>query len=130
MAGIDRVNGSVVNPVTLHGGYQMVFLKLVDSDSGFTADSGGSGTAITEGGFTKAIRAIQTVASIVYIGTRANGQFVVAVDGATAQPTGPAYDTDSSPTVTERVDAVVTAALGTTNITVTDISGLAAGVLA
>ena len=129
MAGIDRVHGGVAAG-TLTGGYQMTFLKLVDSDSGFTADSGGGTTAITEGGFTKAIRAIQTVATIVYIGTRANGQFVVAVDGATAPPTGPAYDTDASPTVTERVDAVVQAALGTSNVTVTDITGLAAGVLA
>jgi len=128
MAGIDRVNGSVVNPATLHGGYPMTFLKLVAGNVG-TADTGGSGTAITEGNFTKSIRAIQTVATIVYIGTRADGQFVVAVDGSTAQPTGPAYDTDASPTVTERVKAVVDAATSL-NVTVTDISGLAAGVLA
>ena len=129
MAGISRKNGSV-QAGTLHGGYQMTFLKITDSGSGFTADSGGGTTAITEGGFTTAIRAIQTIATLVYIGTRANGQFVVAVDGATAQPTGPAYDTDATPTVTERVDAVVQAALGTNNVTVTDITGLAAGVLA
>jgi len=130
MGGISRVNGGVISE-TLHGGYQMTFLKIVDSNSGFTADTGGSGTAITEGGFTVAIRAIQTVATLVYIGTRANGQFVVAVDGATAQPTGPAYDTDATPTVAERIKAVIeaTPTFGTT-ITVTDITGLAAGVLA
>lgn len=130
MAGIDRVNGSVVNPATLHGGYPMTFLKVVANSSQFTADTGGSGVAIVEGGFTKAIRAIQTVASIVYIGTRADGQFVVAVDGSTAQPTGPAYDTDASPTVTERVKIVLEAAVSTLTATVTDISGLAAGTIA
>lgn len=128
MAGISRKNGSV-QAGTLHGGYQMTFLKITDSGSGFTADSGGGTTAITEGGFTTAIRAIQTIATLVYIGTRANGQFVVAVDGATAQPTGPAYDTDASPTVTERVKAVLdaTGAFGT--VAVTDVTGLAASSL-
>jgi len=130
MAGIGRRNGSVVNPVTLHGGYQMTFLKIADSGSGFTADSGGGTSDITEGGFTKAIRALQTVATTVYIGTRANAQFVVAVDGATAQPTGPAYDTDGSPTVAERVKAVLDATSAFSTITVTDISGLAAGTIA
>lgn len=128
MAGIDRVHGSVVAPATLHGGYPMTFLKLVAANVG-TADTGGGTTAIVEGNFTKAIRAIQTVATVVYVGTRADGQFVVAVDGSTAQPTGPAYDTDATPTVTERVKAVVDAATSL-NVTVTDISGLAAGSLA
>ena len=131
MTGISRVNGGVTAE-TLTGGYQMTFLKVAANSSQFTADTGGAGTAITEGGFSRAIRAIQTIASIVYIGTRANGQFVVALDGATAQPTGPAYDTDASPTVTERVKAVLEANLTdlTLTATVTDISGLVAGNLA
>ena len=127
MAGISRVNGGVVAG-TLTGGYQMTFLKIAGTNIG-TADSGGSGSAITEGNFSKAIRALQTVATIVYIGPRADGGFVVGLDGATAQPTGPAYDTDSTPTVAERVKAVLDAATGVTT-TITDISGLAAGTLA
>mgnify|MGYP003658764509 CR=1 FL=1 len=131
MAGIDRVNGSVVNPATLTGGYPMVFLKVADSGSGFTADTGGGTTAIVEGGYTVAIRAIQTIATIVYLGARADAQFVVAVDGSTAQPTGPAYDTDATPTLAERVEAVIeaTATFGNT-ITITDISNLVSGNLA
>lgn len=131
MAGIARKNGTVVNPATLHGGYPMVFLKIADSNSGFTADTGGGTTEITEGGYTVAIRAIQTVATIVYLGTRADAQFVVAVDGSTAQPTGPAYDTDATPTLIERIEQVIeaTSTFGNT-ITVTDISALTAGVLA
>ena len=131
MGGIARIHGGVVSE-TLHGGYQMTFLKIVDSSSGFTADTVDGVTGeITDGGFSVAIRAIQTVATIVYIGTRANGQFVIAVDGATAQPTGPAYNDDATPTVGERIDAVLVATptFGDT-ITVTDITGLAAGVLA
>ena len=131
MAGIDRVHGNVVAPATLHGGYPMLFLKVADSNSGFTADTGGGTSAIVEGGFTVAIRAIQTVATIVYLGARANAQFVVAVDSSTAQPTGPAYNNDASPTVAERIKEVIeaTATFGAT-ITVTDISNLAAGDLA
>lgn len=107
MAGISRVHGGVVAE-TLTGGYQTQFFTVTGS-SVATADTGGAGTAITEGTFTKAIRAIQTVATIVYIGPRADGGFVVGLDGATAQPTGPAYDTDTTPTVAERLKAVVDA---------------------
>jgi hypothetical protein len=130
MAGIDRVHGSVVNPATLHGGYPMLFLKVTAANVG-TADTGGGTTAIVEGNYTKAIRAIQTIATVVYLGQRADGQFVVVVDGSTAQPTGPAFDTDSTPTVAERIKVVVDAAIGGgMNATVTDISALTAGQLA
>ena len=112
MAGISRVNGGVVAE-TLHGGYQTTYLLITGTGVG-TADSGGSGSAITEGNWTKAVRAVQTVATTVFIGPRADNGFLVGVDGATAQPTGPAYDSDSTPTVAERVAAVVTAATSVT----------------
>jgi len=127
--GITRIHGGVVAPATLHGGYPMTFLKVVDSNSGFTADTTDSNGNITaEGGFAVAIRAIQQIGTIVYIGTRANGQFVVALDSSTINPYVSA-NTDSS--VTAAVDAVIvaTSTFGDT-ITVTDISGLAAGTLA
>ena len=113
MAGISRVHGGVVAE-TLTGGYQTQYFTVTGSNVA-TADAGGAGTAITEGTFTKAIRAIQTVATIVYIGPRADGGFVVGLDGATAQPTGPAYDTDSTPTVAERLKAVVDTGTGVTS---------------
>jgi hypothetical protein len=113
------------NPFTLHGGYQMTFLKIAGTNVG-TADTGGGTTAIVEGNFTKAIRAIQQIGSIVYIGTRADNQFVVAVDAATINPYVSANtDTD----VAAAVDAVVTAATGVAAVTVTNVSGLAAGSL-
>lgn len=122
--GITRVYGNAVtpNPVTLHGGYPMKFLKIVDSNSGFTADTTSNGKITAEGGFTVAIRAIQQIATIVYIGTRANGQFVVAIDSSTANPYVSANtDTD----ILAAVDAaiVATSTFGDT-ITVTDVSAL------
>jgi hypothetical protein len=36
------------------------------------------------------------------------------VDGATAQPTGPAYNTDDTPTFAERLKIVLDAATGVT----------------
>jgi hypothetical protein len=127
MAGIDRIHGGVTAE-TLHGGYQQTFLKITGGSTQFTADTVNATTgAITEGGFSKAISAIQTVASIVYIGTRADTGFIVAVDGATAQPDGPAYDTNGTPDVETRVDAVVTAAVGGT-VTVVIPGMLAANV--
>ena len=112
MAGISRVHGGVVAE-TLTGGYQTTYLLITGTNVG-TADTGGAGSAITEGNFTKAIRALQTVATTVFIGPRGDNGFLVGVDGATAQPTGPAYDTDGSPTVAERVKAVLDTATGVT----------------
>ena len=118
MAGIDRIHGSVVSE-TLHGGYQTTYLLITGSNVA-TADSvDGTTGAITDGRFTKAIRALQTIATTVFIGPRADGGFLVGLDGATAQPTGPAYDTDASPTVAERVKAILDVATGvTTTVTV------------
>lgn len=105
MAGISRVNGGVIAPAGFYG-YSPAVVKVYASNVG-TADTGGSGTPIVEGNFTKAIRAIQTIASIVFIGTRGNDGFLVILDAPTAQPTGPAYDTDATPTLAERIADVV-----------------------
>ena len=127
--GITKVHGGVVAPATLHGGYPMTFLKVVDSNSGFTADTvDGNGQITAEGGFAVAIRAIQQIGTIVYIGTRANGQFVVAVDSSTINPYVSA-NTDTSVTAAVEFAIEATSTFGNT-ITITDISGLAAGTLA
>jgi len=109
---IQRVHGSPAAG-TLHGGYQQVFLLITGTNIG-TVDTGGGTTAIVEGNYTKALRALQTVATTVFIGPAGANGFCVALDGATAQPTGPAYDTDATPTVAERVKAVLDAATGVT----------------
>jgi len=126
MPGISRIHGGVTAEFLLSG-YQQTFLKITGTDVG-TADSGGGTSAITEGNFQKAIRAIQTIATISYIGPRHNDGFIVLVDGATAQPTGPAYDSDASPTVTERVKAVLEAAISGLTATVVVPGMLAANV--
>lgn len=124
--GIDRKNGSVVNPAGFFG-YQPVFLKVTAANVG-TADTGGGTTAIVEGNYTKAIRSILELGSIVYLGTRASGQFVVVLDKASANPYNTANtDTDLAAAVKANVDAAIG---GGMNCTVTDISGLVAGNLA
>lgn len=109
---IQRVHGSAAAG-TLHGGYQTSFFLVTGTDIG-TADTGGGTTAIVEGNYSKAIRAIQTIATTVFIGPAVANGFVVGVDGATAQPTGPAYDTDASPSFAERLAAVLLANTGVT----------------
>ena len=89
-------------------GYQPTFLLVTGTNIG-TADTGGAGSAIVEGNWSKALRAIATVGSIVFVGPRSDDGFVVAVDAATASDNGEA-------SVAARVDTVVTAAtsVGTT----------------
>ena len=109
---IQRVHGSPAAN-TLHGGYQTTYVLITGTNIG-TVDTGGGTTAIVEGNYSKAIRAIQTLAITVFIGPATAGGFVVGVDGATAQPTGPAYDTDATPSFEERLKAVLDAATGVT----------------
>lgn len=125
---IERVHG---NPGagTLHGGYQQVFFLITGTNIG-TVDTGGGSlnnlpNPIVEGNYTKALRAIQTIATTVFIGPAGANGFVVALDGATAQPTGPAYDTDSTPTVAERLKAVLDTATGVTTTVVVKTLALA-----
>jgi hypothetical protein len=127
MPGINRVHGEVEEGFLLSG-YSQTFLKITNAGNVFTADTGGNGTAITEGGLQKAIRAIQTIATTSFIGPRADGGFLVLVDAPTAQPTGPAFDTDSTPTVAERIKAVVDSALSTSTTVVVEPGMLAANV--
>jgi hypothetical protein len=128
MAGIDRIHGSVVNPASFVSGYSMTFFKVAVSGITLAADTvDGTTGAITDGNFTKAVRTIQNIASLAYLGARADAQFVVAVDGATAQPTGPAFNSDTSPTVAERLKIDLEAALAGSTFTITDISALTTG---
>ena len=123
MPGINRIHGGLTSEFLLSG-YQQTFLKITGTNVG-TADSvNGTTGAITDGNWTKAIRAIQTIATTSWLGPRADDGFLVMVDGATAQPTGPAYNTDSTPTVAERIKAVVDAATGVTTTVV--VPGMAA----
>jgi hypothetical protein len=113
MPGINRIHGGVESEF-LMSAYQQTFIKITGTNVG-TADSvNGTTGAITDGNFAKAIRAIQTIATTSWIGPRHNDGFVIMVDGATAQPTGPAYNTDDTPTFAERLKIVLDAATGVT----------------
>jgi hypothetical protein len=81
MAGISRVHGQAV-PGAFYGLAPLV-LKVADSGSGFTAASGGGTSAITEGGYDKAVRAVESLGSIVWLGTQADATFTCIVDSAT-----------------------------------------------
>ena len=103
--GIDRVNGTTQAGSVF--GYQPLFFKVTNgADTVGSADSGGAGSAIVEGNFTKAIRAIQERASIVIIGAQSTNGFVVAVDGATANAfDGANDDTDLAAALVSVIEA-------------------------
>jgi len=119
MPGVTKVHGRVL-PDSMSGGYRTTFLKIGNAQRDFSTSTLVSG-ALVEGGFDKAIKAIQKVASTVYIGPNEDRGIIVGVDGITAQPTGPAYDTDATPTVAERIKAEVDTALNTTTTTVSEV---------
>ncbi len=82
MAGIARVHGAP--EAQGFYGLQPEVIKIARANV-FTADSGGGTTEIVEGGYTKGIRALQTVASIVMLGAKDSGDDSICaiVDGAT-----------------------------------------------
>lgn len=123
MAGFQRVHGSPAAGGFY--GYQPAIFKVAGTNVG-TADTLSGGKITAEGNFGKALRAIQERASIVFVGARANNQFVVMVDAAT----GNAYDGSNDDTdLAAALESVVGTATGVST-TVTDISGLESGDLA
>ena len=66
-------------------GYQPLAIKIADSGSGFTAATGGTSQAapLVEGGYDKAVRGIETLGSIVWLGSQLDASIFVVVDGAT-----------------------------------------------
>jgi hypothetical protein len=78
-----KVNGKVATGAFY--GYQPLVIKVADSGNGFTAATGGTSQAdpLVEGGYDKAVRALQTLGSTIWVGAQANGTFTVIVDGAT-----------------------------------------------
>jgi hypothetical protein len=101
-------------------GYQPVFYSVTNTaDDIGTASTGGDTVAIVEGNFFKSVRAIQTRASVVYIGTRTNAGFIVAVDGATAN----AYNSANTDTnFATALTGVIQTATGKSDVTVTALT--------
>ena len=96
-------------------GYQPKFFLVAGTNVG-KADSETNGVT-TLGNFSKAVVALEAQASIVFVGPRADGGFVVAVDG----PTAGAYVSANTDTdVAAKLQAIVRAATGVTGATVTE----------
>jgi hypothetical protein len=112
MATLQRVHGGAAAGAFY--GYQPLFIKLTGTNLG-TADTvigaglAGAGNVSATGNFTKSIVAIQQVGSIVFIGPRADGGFVVAVDSATANA---GTVTGTAAEVAANVGVLVAAATG------------------
>ena len=90
MATLSRYNGAAASGGFY--GYQPLCIRVTDSGSNFTANSVSSGV-ITEGGYEKMVRAVQTLGSIVILGAQANGAFCCVVDAATFNTSGDATNT-------------------------------------
>lgn len=81
MASISRTHGQA--SAGAFYGLQPLVIKVADSGSGFTANSGGGTSAITEGGYEKAVRAMESLGSIVWLGAQADATFTAVVDSST-----------------------------------------------
>ena len=117
-----KVNGKVAAGAFY--GYQPLVIKIADSQSGFTAASGGTSQTdpLVEGGYDKGVRAVETLGSIVWQGAQTNASLCVIVDAATfnagaGQTTSGAYGALK--------DAIASATgMGVGNLTVTTSSVL------
>jgi hypothetical protein len=82
MAEISRVNGTPAAGGFY--GYQFVVVKVAANASVFTADSvNGTTQVITEGGYSKAIKAAQQVGSIIILAARDADYFTAVFDRST-----------------------------------------------
>ena len=118
MPTIQRVHGSAAAGGFY--GYQPKFFSVTNGAANVgTANTLSGGKITAEGNFEEAVRGIQKIASIVFIGTRANAGFIVAVDG----PTANAYVSANDDTDLEAaMVAAIEAATGLADVTVTELA--------
>jgi hypothetical protein len=88
MALVNRFNGQAAAGAFY--GYQPLCIRVTDTSNNFTANSVSATGVITEGGYEKMVRAVQTLGSIVILGAQANGAFCCVVDAATFNNSGDA----------------------------------------
>ena len=117
-AGITRIHGTAI-PQTLTGGYQLAWYEI--AGTGFDTTP-----TIVNSNFENAVRGIETVATVVVLGTPGASGFMVGVDSSTFGGRG-----DSSGygltgvSDTDTLDAAVTAFTSiSTTVTAKTISGL------
>jgi len=80
MALVNRFNGAAAAGAFY--GYTPLVIKLACT-GGFTANTGGAGAAIVDGGFERVVRAVQQLGSIVWLGAQNDDSLTVIVDGPT-----------------------------------------------
>jgi len=79
MATLNRVHGQVAAGAFY--GYTPLVIKIADSGSRFAADTVDATTGvITENGYSKAVKAIQSLGSIVLLGAQTSASITVIVD--------------------------------------------------
>jgi hypothetical protein len=117
MPGVAKVHGRVL-PDSMSGGYRTTFLKIGNAQRDFSTSTLVEGVLV-EGGFDKAIKAIQKVATTVYIGPNEDRGIIVGVDGITLPAID--YDGDGTPRVTDTIKKEVDTALNTTTTTVSEV---------
>lgn len=115
MPGITRVHGTT-SAGGFYGLQPLIFLVGNSANTVGTADTlDGNGLITAEGNFTKAVRAIQERASIVFLGPRSNAGFCVFVDNTANPYVSANTDTD----VAAALVAAIEAATGLTDVSVT-----------
>jgi len=124
MANITRVNGTTF-PGTFHGGYQLRWYKIAGAglftDTAGTSYSVATNVAGPESKFEKAIRAIETVATVVVVGVPTSAGVIVGIDGATWNGRGDSTGyAETTTTQKDEIDGLVEAATGLT-VTTTEV---------
>ena len=105
MSGITRVNGSA--QAGAFYGYQPRWFEV--ADTGYDTTPG-----IVNSNFEKAVRAIESIATIVILGNPGTGGFMVAVDGNTFD----GYTSGGTPVAAAAaLEAVIEAAVPTCTVT-------------
>lgn len=116
-AGITRIHGTAI-PQTLTGGYQLAWYSI--AGTGFDTNY-----ATVNSNFEKAVRAIETVATVVILGTPGSAGFMVGIDAASFAGRGDSsgYGLTGVSDV-DTLDAAITASTGiSTTVTVKTITG-------
>jgi len=122
MATISKTHGQVAPGAFF--GYTPLVIKIADSSgSRFTADSGGGTVSITEGGYSKAVKAIQSLGSIVWLGGQLNASITVIVDQ-------PSFNAGAGATTTGAYGALKDAIVAATGATIGNLTITTATVLA
>jgi hypothetical protein len=118
MALVNRFNGAAAAGAFY--GYTPLVIKLACT-GGFTANTGGAGAAIVDGGFERVVRAVQQLGSIVWLSAQNDDSLTVIVDGPTFNA-GPGATTTGAYGALK--DVVLANRAGTGTLTVTTSSVL------